>query len=75
MDLTNFSKVGNNREEAYNDFVEFESGFSELLRNNLSYEEFCTELDKGYGNSDYVQVARLYEDENGAVWYDTEYIH
>lgn len=73
MDLTNFILVGNNRKEAYDDFVEFESGFDENCRTTLTYEEFCIELDKGYGNSDYLQVARLYEDENG-VWYDNEYV-
>lgn len=74
MDLTGFVKIGNNRMEAYDDFVNFELGFDEDARNNLSYEEFCEELDKGYGNSDCIQVSRLYEDEKGTVWYDNDYV-
>ena len=60
--------------EAYDDFYKFEMGFDEDCRANLSYEEFCSELDKGYGKSDYTQVARLYEDESGVIWYDNEYV-
>ena len=73
MDLTSFIKVGNNRKEAYEDYIDFEKGFKE---NSvvISFEEFCKELDKGYGKSDYTQIARLYEDNNGCVWYDNEYI-
>ena len=73
MDLTSFIKVGNNRTEAYADYIDFEKGFNE---NSvvISFEEFCSELDKGYGMSDYTQIARLYEDNNGCVWYDNEYI-
>ena len=72
MDLSTFIKIGN-RKEAYEDFCEFEKGFDEDTRNNLTFEEFCVELDKGYGNSGCVQVARLYEDDNGVIWYDNEY--
>ena len=73
MDLTSFVKVGNNRKESYADYIDFEKGFKE---NSvvISFEEFCSELDKGYGKSDYTQIARLYEDNNGCVWYDNEYI-
>ena len=74
MDLTNFVNVGKNRMESYDDFVNFELGFDEDTRNNLTYEQFCAEMDKGYGNSDCVQIARLYEDENGTVWYDNDYV-
>ena len=66
-------KVGDNRKEAYQDYINFENGFDEDTRTTLSYEQFCTELDKGYSNSEYVQVARLQEDENGVVWYDCDY--
>lgn len=74
MNLSTFVKVGNNKTEAYDDFYEFEMGFDEDCRTNLSYEEFCSELDKGYGNSDCIQIARLYEDKNGVIWYDNEYV-
>ena len=74
MDLTGFVKVGNNRKEAYDDFVAFENGFDEDYRTELTFEEFCEELDKGYGNANYTQIARLYEDENGNVWYDNDYV-
>lgn len=73
MDLSTFIKIGN-RTEAYDDFFKFENGFDEDARNNLTFEEFCAELDKGYGNSGCVQIARLYEDENGVIWYDNDYV-
>lgn len=73
MDLTGFVKVGNNRKEAYDDFVEFESGFDEDFRTILTYEEFCIELEKGYGNSDCIQISRLYENEDG-IWYDNDFV-
>jgi hypothetical protein len=73
MDLTGFIMIGN-REDAYKDFIDFEMGFREDCRSILTYGEFCIELKKGYGNSDYVQIARLYEDENGIVWYDNDYV-
>ena len=72
IDLTGFIKIGN-REEAYKDFLDFELGFDEDVRSILTYGEFAVELKKGYGNSDVVQIARLYEDEEGTVWYDTDY--
>lgn len=72
-DLSTFIQVGNNRKEAYDDFCEFENGFDKDARNELTFEEFCTELDKGYGESIYVQIARLYEDKDGVVWYDNEF--
>ena len=60
MDMSTFIKVGNRR-EAYKDYCEFESDFDDNCRTELSYEEFCKELNKGYGNSDCIQIARLYE--------------
>lgn len=75
MDLINFTKVGNNRQEAYDNFVDFELGFDEDVRYNYTFEEFCKELDKGYRSteSNCVQIARLYEAEDGTIWYDNEY--
>ena len=72
-DLSTFVLVGNNRKEAYDEFVEYELRFDEDVRNNLSFEEFCKELDKGYENSGCIEIARLYEDGKGRVWYDKEY--
>lgn len=75
FDLTDFILVGNNRKEAYEDFIEFEKGFNdpgdEYL--DIDFEEFCEILDKGYGNTDYIQISRLYEAPDGKIWYDTEY--
>lgn len=68
-----FYKDGDNREEAYKNFVEFEEGFPKEDQLNLSFEEFCAELDKGYGTSEMFQIARLYEKADGSIWYDTEY--
>lgn len=39
---------------------------------NLSYEEFLIELKKGYGKSNYVQIARLLELSDG-IFYDNSY--
>lgn len=74
LDMSTFILDGNTREEAYKSFLDFEKGFSEDFRVELSFEEFCKELDLGYGNSEYVQVARLYEDEDGKIWYDNEFV-
>lgn len=73
MDLTNFVLIGTSWKEAYEDFCDFEEGFDTDCRTELSFEEFCSELSKGYGNSEYTQIARLYEDENGVIWYDNDY--
>jgi hypothetical protein len=73
IDLSTFVLVGNNRMEAYDEFIEYELRFDEDVRNNLSFEEFCEELDKGYENSGCIEIARLYEDGKGRVWYDKEY--
>lgn len=76
IDLSNFVLIGNNRQEAYNSHIEFEKGFDDPDNPYLkmSYQEFCDELDMGYGNSDYLQIARLFEDSDGKIWYDNEYI-
>ena len=73
MDLTGFVIIGN-REAAYKDYIEFETLFDKDVSYLLTYGEFITELKKGYGNSEHVQIARLYEDENGVIWYDTYYV-
>ena len=71
--MDGFVKVGNNRKEAYDDFVDFESGFEKEVRYNHTFEEFCEELDKGYGEADCTQIARLYETEDGTIWYDNDF--
>lgn len=75
MDLSNFVLIGNNRLEAYDSHIEYEKRFDDPDNPYLkmSYQEFCDELNKGYGNSDYNQIARLFEDNDGKVWYDNEY--
>ena len=76
MDLSTFVKIGKNREQAFIAHIEFELGFNNVeLRCLMSFKDFCKELDLGYGNSNYIQIARLYEDEQGNIWYDNEYIH
>ncbi len=74
IDLSTFIKVGNNRQEAYKDYCDFEAGFDKNAKIILSYEDFCIELDKGYSNSKYIQIARLYENIDGTIWYDNEYV-
>ena len=66
FDLSNFVLVGNNRKQAYEDFIENEDY-------NMTLEEFCEELDKGYSNSNCIQIARLYETKDGKVWYENDY--
>ena len=71
MDLSTFVWVGNNRLEAYGSHMNFEMGFDNPeLRDLMDFHDFCAELDLGYGNSSHLQIARLYEDENGKIWYD-----
>jgi len=69
-----FIEIGRSKRQAYEDFCEFEMGFDEDCRVILSYEEFCSELNKGYGHSEYIQIARLHEDRQGVIWYDNEYV-
>lgn len=73
FDLSSFVLIGNNRKQAYEDFIEFEKGFGEDCRYDMSFKEFCKELDKGYGNSNCIQIARLYETKDGKVWYENDY--
>ena len=74
MDLSTFVLVGTNRKEAYDAHVEFEMEFAPEFRDIMPFEEFCAELDLGYGNSAHLQIARLHEAEDGAIWYDNEYV-
>jgi hypothetical protein len=75
MDLSTFSLIGHNRLEAYGAHMNFEMGFENPeVRVLITFKEFCEELDKGYGNSKYIQIARLYEDTDNRIWYDNEYI-
>ena len=74
MDLTGFVLSGNNRKEAYANHMDFEMHFSNPeVRDLMTYDEFCYELSLGYGNSDHIQIARLYEAPDGKIWYDNEY--
>lgn len=72
--IGSFGCIGNNRLEAYGSHMNFEMGFDDPeVRTLMSFDEFCKELDKGYGNSNYIQIARLYEDADGKIWYDNDY--
>ena len=62
-------KIANDYESAYKDFVDFENDYDGT---NLSYEEFLIELKKGYGKSNYVQIARLLE-LSDRIFYDNSY--
>lgn len=75
MDLTNFILVGNNRREAYESHIEFEKDFNDSDNPyvKMGFRKFCKELAKGYGQSDWLQIARLYEAPDGKIWYDNEY--
>lgn len=55
---------------AYEDFLLDEETYDGT---RMTYDEFMTEFCKGYGKSDCVQIARLFELSNG-VWYDNEYV-
>lgn len=68
-DEKGFIKVADDYESAYKDFVDFEEEFDGT---DLSYDKFLTELKKGYGNSNYVQIARLFELSDG-IYYDNYY--
>lgn len=70
-----FVLVGNNRREAYANHIEFEKGFNDPDNSYLkmSFRKFCKELARGYGQSDWVQISRLYEAPDGKIWYDTEF--
>jgi hypothetical protein len=67
-----FVLEGTTKEEAYEEFKKFEEGFEPECRVNYSYDGFCEELDKGYGNSGCVQIARLLKLKK-SIWYDNEY--
>lgn len=75
MDLSTFVLIGNSRLEAYGSHMNFEMGFDNPeLRDLMDFCDFCKELELGYGNSAHIQIARLYEDKDGKIWYDNEYI-
>ena len=58
--------------KAYKDFCNFEKGFDEDVRVTMSYDDFVKELEKGYGESGCVQIARLFENEYG-IFYDNNF--
>lgn len=75
IDLSSFVLVANNRMEAYDGHIEFERQFNDPDNPYLkmSFKKFCKELNKGYGNSDWRQISRLYEAPDGKIWYDNEF--
>ena len=76
MDMDGFVRICDKGDykTAYKQHIEFEKGFNDSsVQDLLSFEEFCKELKKGYGNSDHLQIARLMET-NDAIYYDNEYV-
>ena len=69
-----FDNEADSREEAYQNYLTNEEYYEEKDRNIISFEKFCEELDKGYGYSDILAIARLYEKADGRIYYDTEYV-
>lgn len=63
----------NDFEKAYKDFLKFESNFDNETKIVLTYEQFLTELNKGYGNSSYIQIARYFVLSSG-IYYDNDYV-
>lgn len=39
---------------------------------DISYNDFIEEFKKGYGNSNHVEIGRLFELSNG-IWYDADF--
>lgn len=72
----NFFLLAPNRSEAFRKLQQFEDGYEnpENPYLKMSYEVFGKELDKRYGKSEYTQIARMYEDTYGLVWYDGDYV-
>ena len=57
------------------DANDYDYAYKDYFQDNeikLSFIDFVEEFKKGYGNSDYVPIARLFALSNG-IWYDNEY--
>ena len=58
------------------DAKDYEYAYQDFLRDDnyvkIGFDEFVKELKKGYGNSNYLPIARLIELSNG-IYYDNEY--
>jgi hypothetical protein len=57
---------------AYEDFCRDENNYNDDIKIKINYEKFICELKKGYGKSDCIQIARLFELSDG-IYYDNEY--
>lgn len=64
---------GKDFDELYEKHLKFESKFHEKFRYSLTKEEFISEVNLGYGESEYLQCARIVSHETG-FYYDNEYI-
>lgn len=64
-----------NRKDAYTEYFKDSMCASKTKQHKekIKYAEFCEELEKGYGQSKFEEIARLYEDKNGVIWYDTNF--
>jgi len=59
------------------DTLDFEYAYEDYIKSNseidyITYEEFLEEINKGYGNSGRIEIARLLVLSNG-IYYDNEY--
>lgn len=68
-----FEALPNDYQTVYKNHCEYENEFDENFRDNISYEDFIKELKQGYGNSDHLQIARLFTLSCG-IFYDNEYL-
>lgn len=80
--MTGFIKIceAGDYKKAYRQHVEFEMSFVDSngkpaykKSDMISYAKFVKEIKKGYGNSEYLQIARLLETDDG-IYYDNEYV-
>lgn len=67
-----FEAVRGDYKTLYKNHCEYEAGFDEGFRDDVDYETFVEEFHKGYGESDHLQIARLFELSCG-IFYDNEY--
>ena len=64
-----------NRVEAYKKIKEVKVGLDDCNNPyiNMSYDEFCKELEKDYGKSGYLMLSKMHEDKYGFIWYNRDY--
>lgn len=65
--------IGATVQKAYESFCEFEDGFNDNSKTEMDIDTFERELNKGYGVSDCIEIARLINTSNG-YFYDKNYV-